>query len=225
MKLLLFDLDGTLLTTGRAGVRALNRAFEKARGLKDAMDGMSLAGKTDPLIVREVVEKKLGRPAGDAEIRDVCDLYLEYLPEEVRASAGYRVMEGARELLDSMKRRDDVLLALGTGNLEKGARIKLERGGLNPYFSFGGFGSDAEDRSEVLRTAVRRGEERAGTRLPPRDVFVIGDTLLDVAAGKAIGAVTVAVTFGHGAAAGLRAAAPDLLLDSFARPEAFLAAL
>ncbi|MBI4395754.1 MAG: HAD hydrolase-like protein [Elusimicrobia bacterium] len=222
MKLLLFDLDGTLVTTGGAGLRALDRAFETLLSLPKAMEGISPAGKTDPCIVREVFRKKLNREPGPASIQQICDCYLRFLEEEMQVRNGYRVMEGVVDLVAGLSVRENVLLALGTGNLEKGARIKLEPSGLNPYFSFGGFGSDAEARPEVLRKAVSRAEERTGQKIPAKDVFVIGDTILDVRAGKAIGAVTVAVVCGHGNSAELQASGPDLLLEDFRKPDRLL---
>jgi phosphoglycolate phosphatase len=217
LKLLLFDLDGTLVSTGGAGLRALDRAFEKLHRLPKAMKGVTPAGKTDPLIVREVFEKKLERRATDAEVAEACEAYLSFLAEEMRTAAaqGYRVIEGVRDLLEDLRGRPDLLLALGTGNLERGARIKLEPSGLNMYFPFGGFGSDAEVRADVLRAGHRRAEARAGRAIPPTDVYVIGDTILDVQAGKAIGAVTVAVACGHGKCDELKAAQPDIYLEDF----------
>jgi phosphoglycolate phosphatase len=215
MKLFLFDLDGTLVSTGGAGLRALDRAFVGLHSLERATNGISPAGKTDPFIVREIFETKLGRPPVDGEIDRVCEAYLDYLPGEIRDSRGYRVMDGVADFLDELRGKEETLVGLGTGNLERGARIKLERGGLNGYFLFGGFGSDAEERAEVLRAGVRRAEERAGKKIAPRDVFVIGDTILDIRAGKAIGAVTVAVGCGHGKERELCASEPDHFVPSF----------
>jgi phosphoglycolate phosphatase-like HAD superfamily hydrolase len=130
-----------------------------------------------------------------------------------------------RELLTGLRPRSDVTLALGTGNLERGARIKLEPSGLNEFFPFGGFGSDAEARAEVLGAGVRRAEERIGAPLLRKNVWVIGDTILDVQAGKAIGAMTVAVACGHGSRDDLRAAGPDIYLDDFTDARLFLQAL
>lgn len=223
MKLLLFDLDGTLVTTGGAGLRALERAFLMLHRIPRAPEGIPFAGRTDPLIVRDIFRAKARRAPSPEEMEEVCRHYLWFLDDELaNRPDGYQVMEGAGELLELLSVREGLLMALGTGNLEKGARIKLERAGFNRYFPFGGFGSDAEDRADMLRAAVRRAEDRAGRRFRGRDVFVIGDTILDVRAGKAIGAVTVAVANGHGNAAELRVSGPDVYLESLAAPDAFL---
>jgi phosphoglycolate phosphatase-like HAD superfamily hydrolase len=125
-------------------------------------------------------------------------------------------------LLETLAGRSDVFLALGTGNLERGARLKLDRAGFNKFFAVGGFGSDAEERPEVLKAGVLRASSRAGRNFQGADVVVIGDTPHDVAAGKAIGAFTVAVSNGHAPLDGLRAASPDLLLSSLRDPSPLL---
>lgn len=219
MKLLLFDLDGTLISTGGAGLRALDRAFYDLHHLEKAMDGISPAGKVDPAIVQEVFREKMGGEVSWRVVDELCEAYLKYLAQEMVRGSGYRVMDGVDQLLNQLEAREDILLALGTGNLERGARIKLEPSGLNDYFPFGGFGSDADNRPEVLRAAVNRAQKRLGTSIHPRCVFVIGDTVLDVRAGKAISAVTVAVGAGHGKKHELQAAEPDIYLDSFSRSE------
>jgi phosphoglycolate phosphatase-like HAD superfamily hydrolase len=222
MKLLLFDLDGTLVSTGGAGVRALDRAFLSLQRLARASEGVPFAGRTDPSIIKDIFRLKLRREIDPKESQDIENHYLAALAAELTVPDGYRVLDGVEPLLSVLAAREDVFLALGTGNLEAGARLKLERAGLNKYFSTGGFGSDAEDRPEVLRRGVRRAEEKTHRRFKPRQVVVIGDTVHDVSAGKAIGAVTVAVGAGHASEADLRAAKPDLYLSSFQDPEAFL---
>src|SRR5262245_4643212 len=112
------------------------------------MDGIPPHGKTDPAIVREILRINLGSSnPNNSEIASILDAYVSFLKDEVRMSPTYRVLPGILPLLDEMSKRDDVILGLATGNIELGARIKLDRGGLNPYFSFGGFGSDSENRT------------------------------------------------------------------------------
>src|SRR5471032_2412354 len=143
-KLLLFDLDWTLIYTGGAGVRALNIAFEKLFRIPQAMKQVSPDGKTDPAICREMIRVHLGRPPEDGEIEKLCRGYLDRLAQEIPEGPGYRILPGIPELLQILSARTDLLMGLGTGNLEEGARIKLARADLMKYFKFGGFGSDAE---------------------------------------------------------------------------------
>lgn len=196
MKLLLFDVDQTLINTGGAGIRALNRAFRKVLKLDNAMDGITPHGKTDPAIVREALANVWdGKPAGDC-VPAILDAYIFFLQEEVERSEAYRVLPGIAVILGEITRRNGVMLGLATGNLEKGARIKLHRGGLNGYFTFGGFGSDSEDRLMLVQRAAELGTHRSGGTMDPENVFVIGDTPRDVEAGRKAGFRTVGVATG-----------------------------
>jgi phosphoglycolate phosphatase len=197
VKLLLFDIDQTLINTGGAGLRALDRACSKLFGLDKAMAGISPHGKTDPAIVREIFRTKLAsqNPTPN-DIGSVLEGYVFFLRDEVRDSAAYRVLPGIIPLLQKMSKRDDVMLGLATGNIEAGARIKLERAGLNEYFNFGGFGSDAEDRTALVQRAAEKAADKNGSAVPPADIFVIGDTPLDIDAGKRCGFQTVGVATG-----------------------------
>jgi len=211
LKLLLFDLDWTLIYTGGAGVRALDYSFEKLFKIAQAMKGVSPDGKTDPAICREMVLVHLSREPKTGEIEALCRGYVDRLKVEVPAAAGYRILPGIPLLLEALTGRADVFLGLGTGNLEEGARIKLARADLMKYFKFGGYGSDAEARSEVLQCAVRRGEALVGRSVAARNVVVIGDNIRDVEAGKAIGAVTLAVASGPMKYEELEKTRPDYL--------------
>ena len=214
-KLLLFDLDWTLIYTGGAGVRALDHAFEKLFGIPQAMKKVTPDGKTDPAICREMIRVFLNREPQNGEIEALCRGYLDRLAEEVPHGPGYRVLPGISELLKALSSKPDILMGLGTGNLEEGAKIKLARADLMKYFSFGGFGSDSEDRPTVLRTAVQRGEKLAERTFDSQEVVVIGDNIRDVQAGKAIGAVTVAVASGPMKYEELSASVPDHIFRDF----------
>lgn len=197
MKLLLFDIDQTLVNTGGAGLRALDRACQKLFQIDRAMDGISPHGKTDPAIVREILRVRLNKPdPALEEIQTVLESYLSFLKDEVRLSVQYRVLPGIISLLDHLVAHKDAVLALATGNIEMGGRVKLERGDLNRYFEFGGFGSDAEDRTELVRKAAVRAANKNGGEFDPSNVFVIGDTPLDIDAGKRAGFKTVGVATG-----------------------------
>lgn len=217
MKLLLWDIDGTLVLTGGAGIRALNRAFKQVVGLENAMDGIRPHGKTDPAIVREIF---IGRGAAGHSpdtVGRILDAYVRFLPDEVRDSSSYRILPGILNFLERFKEHSGLASGLATGNVERGARIKLERGNLNSYFRFGGFGSDAENRTELVRCAAQNGMRLCGRSIPPSDTFVIGDTPLDINAGKEAGFRTIGVATSDYSREQLEAAGADLVMSDFER--------
>ena len=216
MKLLLFDIDGTLVLTGGAGIRALNRAFCQVVGIVNALDGIRLHGKTDPAIVREIFSARGALQNADS-YDQILAAYVEFLPEEVQQSRNYRVLPGILRFLQDFQGRSDLAFGLATGNVEAGARIKLARGNLNPFFAFGGFGSDAENRTELVRRAAHNGSRLAGVTIDPNDIFVIGDTPRDIVAGREAGYRTVGVATSDYSTEDLSAAGADLVLLDFER--------
>ena len=195
---LLFDIDGTLVSTGGAGRRAMVGAFASLHGKDDVFEGTSFAGMTDRAIVRQGLRRVVGEASeiAEAEIDRALDAYLTLLEAELAKADGYRVLPGVMALLESLHGTPDVAIGLGTGNVRRGAYAKLARGGLDATFSFGGFGCDAEDRVELLRAGARRGAEALGASLESCRVVVIGDTPKDVAAAKGIGARCIGVGTG-----------------------------
>lgn len=195
--ILLFDVDGTLVTTGGVGRRALELAFERAYRRRDACSGFRFDGMTDRAIVRGGLTA-LGQPTTPEAIDAVLLAYLAVLGEEVAAAptTTYRIHAGIEDTLAAAAARSQVAVGLGTGNIREGARIKLERVGLFGRFAFGGFGCDDEDRPTLLRRGAERGAERLGVRLSRARVVVIGDTPKDIAAARDIGAESVAVGTG-----------------------------
>jgi phosphoglycolate phosphatase-like HAD superfamily hydrolase len=195
-KLLLFDIDGTLALTGGAGARAMVRAFDDLFGSSAGLDAISMAGRTDAWIFAQMAAAHGLSPA-DADIRRFHDLYLRYLADEVTQPGPRKgVLPGVRALLDTLSSRDDVQLALLTGNFHRGAQIKLEYFDLWRYFRTGAFGDDAHDRNGLLWTALDNVAAAGGARVRPADVVVIGDTPLDVAVAVAGGARSVGVATG-----------------------------
>jgi phosphoglycolate phosphatase-like HAD superfamily hydrolase len=202
MRLVLFDIDGTILLTDGAGRRAIGRALIDLAGTSGPVGGHRFDGKTDPQIVRELLSLA-GHP--DAEmperVRAVCDRYLELLAEELAGPTQTRVMAGVRELLTALARPETegrVLVGLLTGNLERGAALKLRSAGIDPSrFAVGAYGSDAAHRPELPAIARRRAESLTGRSIAGPDVVVIGDTPDDVACARPIGARTVAVATGR----------------------------
>lgn len=191
---LLFDIDGTLVTTGGAGRRAMEGAFERVTGRRDATR-FPFAGMTDRAIVRRGLEH-VGHDAGEASIDHLIAQYVSLLADEVRAASHYAVYPGILRALDAAAEAADTAVGLGTGNVRPGARIKLSRVELHERFAFGGFGCDHEDRAELLRAGAERGAARLGRARSECRVVVIGDTVRDVDAALAIGAEALAVGTG-----------------------------
>ncbi len=222
---LLFDIDGTLVTTGGAGRLALARAFQARYGVADACK-FPLDGMTDRAIVRGGLAE-LGVPCTDAEIDAVLSAYVALLSETISAvdRDRYRVHAGMREAVDAALARKDCAVGLGTGNIRAGARAKLERVGLYDRFRFGGFGCDHEVRNELIRMGAERGAALLGAPLGECRVVVIGDTPKDIAAAQAMGAECVAVGTGHFDVSALRAAGATHAVPDLTHPGALEAVL
>lgn len=218
----LFDVDGTLVDSGGAGLRAMRRAFTEVVGVEDPFRGDSFTGRTDPHIFRTAVERHLRRTATPAEEREFFDRYLRSLAREVPESPRYRVLPGIVAVLEALSARPGCLLGLCTGNLEEGARIKLARADLNRFFAFGGFGSDDPDRAALTRVAIERARVAAGG---PVDPLVIGDSPHEVTAARRNGVRVALVATGWTPREALRALDPDLFFESFADEEATVARL
>ena len=208
MKLVLFDIDGTLLWTDGAGRRAIHAALLAEMGTAGPIDGYRFDGKTDPQIVQELLTAA-GHPdaASATHIELVCRRYVSLLQGELEVSAGRsRTYPGVPELLELLERRADAVLGLLTGNLEAGARIKLEVFGLNKYFPIGAYGSDNEDRNRLLPLAAERFRSSYGKDIRYGDCVVIGDTPRDIFSAKPYGAMSIATATGPYPAEALRMA-------------------
>lgn len=188
----LFDIDGTLITSGGAGTAAWALAFEEIYGVRVDISQFSDLGMTDPEVGIKSFEGLKGRKPEVEELMALLDRHVHYLVKTVRESEGYRVLDGAEELLVELI-RDGYILGLVSGNSEKGAHIKLSRGNLNRFFSFGGFGSDSADRNELTNTAMVRAELTFGGRISQSAFLYVGDTPRDVEAAHAVGIKCVGV--------------------------------
>ena len=207
----LFDIDGTLITTGGAGGEAWRRAFEEIYDTPLDIRKVTESGMTDPDVGRTALCHVLDRDPTQRELALAMAKYMKYLAAAVEESSGYEVMPGVvdrlRQLVD-----DGYLVGLITGNVEAAAHIKLARGGLNRFFSFGGYGSDASDRVEVTKKALERGEMVSGGTLDTSSCMGIGDTPRDVSGAHGAGIVSVAVATGNYTADQLREAGADHVL-------------
>jgi phosphoglycolate phosphatase len=212
----LFDIDGTLLVTGGAGGVAWQRAFDELYGVEADIAEHTDAGMTDPEIAAIVFREVIGREGSQAERSQAIAAYLKHLPDAVAESPGYRVMPAVERLLDELIDRG-LLLGLVTGNIEAAAHIKLARGHLNRFFSFGGYGSDSADRTEVTKAALRRGELVSGGALQGAACIAVGDTPRDVDAGHGAGVSVVGVATGSYTVEQLREAGADYALPTLER--------
>ncbi len=210
---LLFDIDGTLVSTGGAGRRAMEAAFALHTGRADACSHFSMAGMTDRLIVRRGLQA-VGHTEDDAKIDSVIEAYLATLQAELGLATGYALMPGVRATLERVAATPGVAVGLGTGNVRRGAELKLRHGGIWDFFSYGGFGCDAEARDQVILAGARRGAAALGRPLDQCKVWVIGDTPLDVAAAHANGFKCLAVCTGGATRAELAACHPEILAQS-----------
>jgi phosphoglycolate phosphatase len=216
-KLILFDIDGTLIDTGGAGARSWAWAFEQLFDTKVDIAEHSTAGMTDPAIGRATFKEVMEREPTNVELTRLMASYQAVLPDYVASSEDYRVLEGVQSLLEELTEAG-IALGLTTGGLEAAAHAKLGRGQLNHFFLIGGYGSDSEDRVTLTRAAVERGEQLLGHALDLSEVFVVGDTPLDIAAAEGVGAVSVGVASGRYDVRELEAANPDHVLASLADP-------
>jgi phosphoglycolate phosphatase len=218
---ILFDIDGTLISTGGASDRAWKRAFKELQGVDVDVPAVTGKGVPDPQVGRVVFEKAIGRTPTDQEAEALMRRRLDYLPEEVESSPGFVVKDGVVELLDSLI-DGGITLGLTTGNVEEAAHIKLARANLNRYFSFGGYGSDSPDRIELTRKALERGALVVGHPLDRGRCFSCGDTPRDVEAGHGAGIRVVGVATGEYTAEELVEAGADAVIRSFVEGLPFL---
>lgn len=222
-QVLLWDIDGTLLSTARAGVFALEQAAEDVCGMQVDLQELPTAGMTDGEIAATVLQR-CGADAGNESVARFLRAYERHLPDRLGRRRG-SVLPGVVEVLEHFHERPGVITLLLTGNTPAGAAAKLAHYGLDRFFDGGVFCVDLEDRPSIARRAVELARERAGGSMAPESMFVIGDTPADVRCGKAIGARTVAVASGRHSAEELGACEPWLVLDELPPPETFAAML
>jgi phosphoglycolate phosphatase len=209
----LFDIDGTLISTGGASDRAWKRAFRELQDVDVDVPAVTGKGVPDPEVGRVVFRDAIGREPTDEESDALMRRRLDHLPEEVENSPGFVVKDGVVELLDRLI-DDGILLGLTTGNVEEAAHIKLQRANLNRYFSFGGYGSDSPDRTELTKKALERGEVVSGGTLDRERCFSCGDTPRDVEAGHGAGIRVVGVASGEYTTEELVEAGADAVVHS-----------
>jgi phosphoglycolate phosphatase len=218
--LLLWDIDGTLIASGGAGMRALRRGLHHAFGIDGSLDDIDFAGRTDRWIMRQVFAKFSVAPLEENFAR-YFEAYVTALPEELINPAA-RVLPGVPALLAGAAAREKITQGLLTGNMRRGAQTKLQFHGLWDYFAFGAFADDGELRNDLGPHAVRRASVHARHEFSPDRVWVIGDTPHDIACGKIIGARTLGVATGSHSVEALQAHAPTMVLPDLSDTDAVL---
>ncbi len=213
-RILLFDIDGTLVTTGGAGAVAWKQAFQELHGIPADIGKFTDAGMTDPDVGAKTFEAVIGRKPTPIELAQIVQRRLEHLPEAVANSTGYKVFPGVPERLRQLS-HEGHLLGIITGNGDGAAYIKLARGDLMRWFSYGAYASAGLDRAGIVRQAIRRGEAMLGQDVPNERILVIGDTPLDVDAAHAAGCTALGVATGHFDAAALADAGADHVIETF----------
>lgn len=223
MYLILFDIDGTLVLTGRAGWRAMNRACADIVGHDNAMAGVEFAGRTDWSILADVMRNN-AIPFDRPLLERLGRRYTAHLAEEIQLPGTGKkdVMPGIRPLLDALRQREDVALGLLTGNFVEGARIKLEYFDLWKYFSWGAFGGDSANRNDLVPVAIGRAREAGLAEVDPGRVIVIGDTPNDVECARVVNATPVAVATGGFTMEQLRQTGADHVFPDLSDTAAFL---
>jgi phosphoglycolate phosphatase-like HAD superfamily hydrolase len=225
MKLILFDIDGTLLRVTRTGRQLVEDVLSDVIGRRIVTDGIRFSGRTDFPIIRDVM---VASGVDDSEIEELLPNVVAAYEEralELLVEGKVDLLPGSADLLRALSERSDVVLGLLTGNIESLAYAKLQACGIVHYFSFGAFGSDRENRYELPPIAVERAFEQTGLRFEGKNVVVIGDTEHDILCGRSIGVFSVAVATGRFDRDYLHRHRPDLLLDDLTRPELLIKAI
>lgn len=222
IKLILFDIDGTLVLTGGAGGRAMARAFADVFGLSNGLASVSMAGRTDAWIVAQIAAQ-CGITCDSEIFARFHHAYIDHLLEEIHQPGPQKgVLPGVRSVLDTLAAHEAAHLALLTGNFERGAQIKLEYFDLWRYFMSGAFGDRTHDRNSLLPAAIAQVAASGGPSVQPSEVVIVGDTPLDVAVAVAAGARSLAVATGNYDVEALRASGADVVLKDLSDVEAVL---
>jgi phosphoglycolate phosphatase len=224
-RLVLFDIDGTLVLDDGAAREAFAEGLREVYGYEGDLSGFNFSGKTDPQIAFEVLEHGGWPPDAIAGGLDrLWPIYVSSLEGRLHKER-QRVLPGARDLLERLEPLSEVTLGVLSGNIEAGAKVKLAPWKLDRYFAFGAFGSDSRHRADLPPVAARRAMELTGIGFAPREIVIIGDSIWDVRCGVPHDAVTIAVASGWTDASALKAENPDFLFDSMEETEAWVEAI
>ncbi len=210
MKVILFDIDGTLLKTGGVGYAVFDRIFADFYSVPNVTKGFSAGGKTDDIIIHELFGKIHARAPRADELQKIRGRYLELFPQYYQKADSVQILPRAVETVQALAQRPNVSLGLATGNYKQTAYAKIRKIGLADHFGYGGFGCDSAERESLTAMALTRALERLPTK--PSQVYVVGDTHRDIECARHIGAQAIAVATGSNSYADLKSRNPDYLL-------------
>ncbi len=214
---IIFDVDGTLISTGGAGGRAWGAASKRLYGKEADITEFTDTGMTDPEVAREVFKYVHDADPSPEQLDELIQNYLWFIPDLVQGSEGYKVLPGARETLERLN-ETGLPIGIVTGAVEAACHVKLGRGQLNALLQFGGFGSDAPARPDIVRAAIAKASRFAGRELAPEECLIVGDTPKDVEAAQAVGCPSLAVASHKYGLEELRATNPTHLTASLEEP-------
>ena len=224
-RLVLFDIDGTLLLSGGAGTRALNRAFLELFGRPNAFDQIPVAGRTDPLLLNDAV-RRTGLVLDESQRQAFQDRYCDLLEVEIlKPNPRKRLMPGVKHLLGRLQKQRDIYLGLLTGNYARAAKTKLKHFGLWSFFFSGAYGEDGAERNDLFPVALKRARALGIVIGSPENVFVVGDTPLDILCAQVGGAQSIAVATGSYDVETLKKKGATIALSDLSRPDEFLSIL
>lgn len=216
-KLILLDIDGTILNGKGTGKRSIQAAMIKIFGTAGDIDNYDLHGKTDPQIATDLLTKEGYSKDSIIKVLPILfDIYLSILKKEVKGGRALEVLPGVREFIKTIARNKNVIAGLLTGNIEEGAKIKLNSIKLWKYFQIGAFGSDSENRNELPGFAIKRAKNKFGMEFKGKDIIIIGDTPLDIECGEEYNAMSVAVATGKHTTEELKKYKPDFVFENLA---------
>ena len=225
-RLVLFDIDETMIKSDGAGRRAITRALVCVFGITGDTNAVVMSGKTDPQICSELMSNSgISPDEVNSKLSSVFALYPPLLKEEIEQSPGYKLHAGVSELLEALSSETSAHLGLLTGNIEPGARLKLEPFALNGYFPIGAFGCDSADRMDLPKIARDRAATFYKTAFSNRQVVIIGDSINDVRCASGFGAISIAVNTGKTTYAELEQCRPEYLFDSLSDTGSVMAAI
>lgn len=221
MKMIMFDIDGTLLLAGGIGRIAFNRVFQEMFEIENIWGNYDPHGKTDSMIISELSEPALGRKLNHLETMEVGRRYIQYFDKMFDEVAKFRLLPGVLKLLDALSQLK-FHLGIATGNYKETAILKLKRGAIHHYFSFGGYGSDSHDRAVMTAKALERGLQLFNRPIEKKDIFLVGDAEADIRCAQALGLRSIGVATGSLSIEQLKALKPDFLMPNLEDVDRFI---